>query len=264
MDKISIEPMNYFESQSTAARYAKGRPYFHNNTMEYVKVFLQLNKKLEQALDIACGTGLSTQALLDIAERVYGTDASEEMLRFARNPEKINYSLASAEQQPFPDQVFDLITVCSGVHWFNIDAFLAEAYRILKSDGWLILYDNFFLSEMKDVVEFQSWFPEIYLAKFPSPARNNDYNWSPEHLKLKNFILQKEEVFKNEISFIKEELILYFTTQSNISSAVESQVYSYAEIESWLNIELNRFFTEPGEKKTLYYGNKIQYLQKTA
>jgi ubiquinone/menaquinone biosynthesis C-methylase UbiE len=160
--------------------------------------------------------------------------------------------------------VFDLLTVCSGVHWFNIDAFLAEAYRILKSDGWLILYDNFFLSEMKDMVEFQSWFPEVYLAKFPSPARNNNYNWSPEHLSLKNFTLQKEEVFKNETSFLKEELILYFTTQSNISAVVESRAYNYAEIEDWLNIELKRFFPDPKEKRTLYYGNKIQYLQKIA
>jgi ubiquinone/menaquinone biosynthesis C-methylase UbiE len=256
--------MNYFESQSIAERYAKGRPYFHSNTIERIKVFLQLNKKLEQALDIACGTGLSTQALLDIAERVYGTDTSEEMLRLARQPDKISYSIASAEQQPFPDQAFDLITVCSGVHWFNIDAFLAESYRIVKSQGWLILYDNFFLSEMKDVVEFQSWFPEVYLAKFPSPARNNNYNWSPEHLKLKNFALKKEEVFNNEISLLKEELILYFTTQSNIASAVKSRAYTYAEIEDWLNIELNHFFPDPKEKRTLYYGNKIQYLQKMA
>lgn len=256
--------MNYFESKYTAERYAKGRPYFHSNTIERIKVFLQLNKKLGQALDIACGTGLSTQALLDIAQRVYGTDTSEEMLRLARHPDKINYSIAVAEQQPFPDQAFDLITVCSGVHWFNIDAFLAEACRIVKSQGWLILYDNFFLSEMKDMVEFHTWFPEVYLAKFPSPARNDSYDWSSEHMNLKNFILQKEEVFNNEISFLKEELILYFTTQSNISSVVESLAYSYAEIEDWLNMELSQFFPDPREKRTLYYGNKIQYLQKMA
>jgi ubiquinone/menaquinone biosynthesis C-methylase UbiE len=254
--------MKYFESRYTAERYAKGRPYFHGNTMEHIKAFLQLNKKLDQALDVACGTGLSTQALLDIAQHVYGTDTSEEMLKHARQADKINYSVAVAEQQPFPDQAFDLITVCSGVHWFNIDAFLAEASRILKSRGWLILYDNFFLSEMKGIAEFRSWFPEVYLEKFPSPARNNNYNWNSEHLNLKNFTLQKEEVFNNEISFLKEELILYFTTQSNISAAVESGVYSYAEIEDWLNIELSRFFREPAEKRTLYYGNKIQYLQK--
>jgi ubiquinone/menaquinone biosynthesis C-methylase UbiE len=254
--------MNYFESKHTAERYDKGRPYFHGNTMERIKTFLQLNKKLDQALDIACGTGFSTQALLDIAQHVYGTDSSEEMLRYARCPDKIDYSIAIAEQQPFPGLVFDLVTVCSGVHWFDIDTFLAEAGRIVKSQGWLILYDNFFLSEMKDAIEFRSWFPEIYLAKFPSPARNSSYDWSNENVNRKNFILQKEEVFNNEVSFSKEDLILYFTTQSNISSAVESGAYSYAEIENWLNIELEPFFSEPTEKRTLYYGNKIQYLQK--
>lgn len=61
-----------------------------------------------------------------------------------------------------------MITVCSGVYWFDIDDFLIEANRLLKSKSWLILYDNFFISEMQDVPEFTDWFPEVYLKKIPS------------------------------------------------------------------------------------------------
>jgi len=140
--------MNYFNPKTAAERYSKGRPDFHSNTLKHVKDYLHLNKKLDKALDIACGTGLSTKALLEIATHVYGTDASQEMLNLAAHTDKINYSVASAEQQPFSDNSFDLITVSSGVHWFDIDKFLIEANRLLKSKSWLVLYENYFISEM--------------------------------------------------------------------------------------------------------------------
>lgn len=180
--------MNYFNSKTAAERYSKGRPDFHNNTIKHVKDFLQIDNKLDKALDIACGTGFSTKALFEIATVIYGTDTSQQMLNLALEADKINYSGASAEQQPFEDNYFDLITVCSGVHWFDIDQFLQEANRILKSKSWLVLYENYFISEMVDNENFKEWFPNTYLKKFPSPSRNDKYDWSNEKLNQKKLI----------------------------------------------------------------------------
>jgi ubiquinone/menaquinone biosynthesis C-methylase UbiE len=246
--------MNYFAQKNAAERYSKGRPYFHSNTISKVKKELQLDIKIEKALDIACGTGLSTKALLDIAVHVFGTDTSEEMLKWALSQDKINYSIATAENQPFLDNEFNLITVCSGVHWFNIDRFLEEAYRLLTNNGWLVLYDNFFISEMNGVESFSKWYPEVYLKKFPAPKRNNSYNWSHDNLVNKNFTLIKEDEFKNPISYSKEELILYFTTQSNITAAIESGEITYLEVEQWLHIELTQFF-HPKQFRVINFGN---------
>jgi ubiquinone/menaquinone biosynthesis C-methylase UbiE len=254
--------MNYFAPKNAAERYSKGRPYFHENTISHVKIQLQLDNKVEKALDIACGTGMSTKALLDIAVHIFGTDTSEEMLTWALSQDKINYSIASAENQPFPDNEFNLITVCSGVHWFNIDAFLVEANRLLTNNGWLVLYDNFFISEMQDVESFSKWYPEVYLSMFPAPKRNNSYNWSNENLVTKNFTLDKEEEFKNPISYTKDELILYFTTQSNITAVIESGEMTYTEVEHWLNNELTQFF-QTNQIRTINFGNWIKYIRKT-
>ena len=150
--------MNYFEPKNAAERYSKGRPYFHSNTISHIQKHLHLDKKLDKALDIACGTGLSTKALLDIAVNVFGTDTSQEMLKWALSQDKINYLNAPAESQPFSNNEFNLITVCSGVHWFNIDKFLVEANRLLTNNGWLVLYDNFFISEMQGVESFSKCF----------------------------------------------------------------------------------------------------------
>ncbi len=252
--------MNYFTPYTAAERYSKGRPDFHGNTINYVKGFLKLVNKINSACDIACGTGLSTQALLNIATHVYGTDSSQAMLDFALCKDKINYQIAKAEEQPFADHFFDLITVSSGVHWFDIDKFLFEANRLLKSKSWLILYDNFFLGEMKNNDEFKDWYNLVYLKAFPAPVRNDNYQWNNMKLKEMNFELVKEEIFNNPILFSKEELILYFTTQSNIISAVECQLATYSAIEGWLDKELSVFFTN--REVTVYYGNWIKFLQK--
>ncbi len=254
--------MNYFYRKTAAQRYSKGRPDFHSNTIRHIKDYLHLDKKLNSALDIACGTGLSTKALLEIATNVYGTDASQEMLNFASHPDKIHYSIASAEQQPFADNNFDLITVSSGVHWFDIDKFLIEASRLLKSNSWLVLYENHFISEMVGNDNFSNWFPNSYLKKFPSPPRNNAYAWTSEKLNPKNLNFITEERFKNSVTLTKKQLALYFTTQSNIIAAVEKKQTTYEQVENWLDQELASFFDNDDTAQTINYGNWIKYIQR--
>jgi ubiquinone/menaquinone biosynthesis C-methylase UbiE len=254
--------MNYFTPKTAAERYSKGRPDFHSNTIKHIKEYLHLDKKLDNALDIACGTGLSTKALLEIASNVYGTDPSREMLNFASRPEKIHYSIAPAERQPFTDNYFDLITVSSGVHWFDIDQFLMEANRLLKSKSWLVLYENYFISEMVGNDHFTYWFPDVYLKKFPSPPRNNAYSWANGNLNPRNFNLVTEERFRNSITFNKKQLALYFTTQSNIIAAVENNETTYEEVENWLAQELASFFDNDDTVKTINYGNWIKFIQR--
>jgi ubiquinone/menaquinone biosynthesis C-methylase UbiE len=254
--------MNYFTPKTAAERYSKGRPDFHDNTIKHIKDYLQLDNKLDKALDIACGTGLSTKALLEIASDVYGTDASQEMLNCASQKDNINYSIASAEKQPFPDNFFDLVTVSSGVHWFDIDKFLVEAHRLLKSRNWLVLYENHFISEMSGHDNFTDWFPKVYLKKYPSPPRNNAYSWTNENLAPKNFILITEEKFKNPITFNKKQLALYFTTQSNILSVVEKGETTFEEVEKWLYDELSIFYDNDEMNQTINFGNWIKFIQR--
>ena len=256
--------MNHFNLKTAAERYVKGRPDFHSNTIRHIKDFLHLYKKVNNALDIACGTGLSTKALLEIATQVFGTDISSEMLNLAPRHERIRYSIAPAEQQPFNSQYFDLVTVSSGVHWFNIDKFLAEADRLLKSKSCLVLYENHFISEMVGNDMFSKWFPDVYVKKFPSPPRNNDYPWTNENLAPKNFVFVNEERFKNAVTFNKKQLALYFTTQSNIIAAVERKETTYEQVEDWLDQELAPFFENDDTTQTINYGNWIKFIRKAS
>lgn len=255
--------MNYFLPNTAAERYSLGRPNFHSNSIQHIREFLKLTNKFEHALDIACGTGLSTQALLDIAEHVYGTDSSQAMLDLALQKDKIFYQLAESESQPFTEHQFDLITVCSGVHWFDINKFLREANRLLKNKSWLIIYDNFFLGEMKGNLEFKKWYHTVYLKEFPPPIRNDAYEWKKENLLELNLNFVKEEKFDNPIFFNTSELIHYFTTQSNVISKVEKRETTYDHTEFWLHHELSPFFKTQDDRKNFRFGNWIKYLRKS-
>jgi ubiquinone/menaquinone biosynthesis C-methylase UbiE len=254
--------MNYFSQPNAAERYAKGRPNFHGITVNNIKNFLKLENKVNNALDIACSTGLSSQALLAISNNIYGTDSSQAMLNFALQKNKIKYQIAYAEVQPFEDGFFELITVGSGVHWFDIDKFLLEAHRLLQDKTWLVLYDNYFTGEMENNIEFIDWYKTVYLKKFPAPLRNDSYDWTKANLVKKSFEFTYEEKFKNRVVFNMKELSLYFTTQSNIISAVENKLVTYEEVENWLEDELSKFFPKKNEEVIIYYDNWVKYIQK--
>jgi ubiquinone/menaquinone biosynthesis C-methylase UbiE len=255
--------MNYFDQDQAAERYAAGRPYFHSNTIEYVKRFLHLDGPLENALDVACGTGLSTKALLSVAENVYGTDMSTDMLRHVPNQEEITYSIAPADKQPFEDGTFDLLTVCSAVHWFDIDKFLKEANRVLKQRRWLVVYENLFIAEMDDDPNFQEWFRYEYMGRFPSPPRNNKYDWGAANIKRKGFTLLGEDTFRNPVEFTREKLILYFTTQTNIIKPLSTGMETLENTTAWLNEQLLPFFPEPTTVRRIHYWNWVKYLEKS-
>ncbi len=254
--------MNYFNTKPAAERYSVGRPDFHRNTIKHIKDFLRIEAKLDRALDIACGTGLSTTALLEIATNVYGTDISHDMLNLAPKMGGIKYTIAPAEEQPFPDNSFDLITVSSGIHWFDIDKFLIEACRLLKSKSWLILYENYFSAEMVENASFKTWFTSFYLKKYPSPPRNNKYHWTKENLYPKNLDFVFEITYQNSIVFNKKDLALYFTTQTNIISAVEKGETTYEIAEHWLAEELSAFFDNENTTHTIEYENWIKFIHR--
>ena len=252
--------MNYFDSQSIAERYAAGRPDFHSNTISHIKAYLQITDKMDKALDIACGTGLSTKALLEVADHVIGTDISEDMLLQAKRSDQIAYLVAAAEKQPFTNEEFDLITVSSGVHWFDIDAFLAESHRLLKPIGHLALYENY-IFDIEMEPEFKNWLKECYLKTYPSPPRNNAYKWDNENLNRKGLTLVHTEQFQNAVPMTKKSFILYLITQSNIIAAV-SAGNSYKQIVQWLEEELTRFFPTKAVTRQIIYGNWIMYIQR--
>jgi SAM-dependent methyltransferase len=68
-------------------------------------------------------------------ETVTATDISEQQLSQAPKLPNVNYLVSAAEETPFPDRSFDLITVGQALHWFKTDSFFGEVKRLLRPGG---------------------------------------------------------------------------------------------------------------------------------
>ncbi len=100
-------------------------------------------------LDIATGTGSTALVVAPHVDRVVGIDIAEQMLAQARtlaadaNLSNIEFQTGSAEQIPFSDHRFDLVTSRHAPHHFlNVAAFLAEVRRVLKPGGRFVMVDQ--------------------------------------------------------------------------------------------------------------------------
>jgi ubiquinone/menaquinone biosynthesis C-methylase UbiE len=252
--------MNYFNPKSVAERYARGRLYFHPLIVGRIKEFLSITELLSSALDVGCGTGLSTIALKEIARSVTGVDASAEMVALAPEVNGVRFLVARAENLPFDKGEFDLVTLSQVFHWLDRDKFLVEAKRVLRPNGWLVVYDDYFsVGQMAENPEFQRWYREKYLARYPTPPRA-EITFTEENTERYGLRLLKEEWHEHSVGFSLEGLIDYLVTQSNVIAVVEGEKEEIEEAKVWLMDGIKSIFSNAKERKFLFNA-PIWYLQ---
>ena len=105
----------------------------------------------ESILDIATGTGDLVLALSKLeTEKIIGLDISPGMLEIGKEKvlarklgDRIDMQLGDSEALHFEDNSFAAVTVAFGVRNFeNLDKGLSEIFRILKSNGTLVVLET--------------------------------------------------------------------------------------------------------------------------
>ncbi|MCJ2140736.1 class I SAM-dependent methyltransferase [Methylobacterium sp. E-066] len=101
-----------------------------------------------RVLDLGCGGGHVAFAAAAAGAAVTAYDLSAEMLAAVtaeagrRGLDRIETRQGAAESLPFPDAAFDaVLTRYSAHHWRDVPAALAEARRVLKPEGLLVVCD---------------------------------------------------------------------------------------------------------------------------
>lgn len=102
-------------------------------------------------LDIASGTcDLAIQAARTYKNsKIIATDVSEKMLEIGRAKvikqhlqDQIEYQFADAENIPFTENTFDVITVAFGVRNFeNLEKGILEMHRVIKPGGQIVILE---------------------------------------------------------------------------------------------------------------------------
>jgi ubiquinone/menaquinone biosynthesis C-methylase UbiE len=252
--------MNYFAHASAAMRYASSRPYFHPVVIERIKAHLKLEQPILNALDVACGTGQSSLALKAICQNVTGVDVSSEMLEFARQNPEIEFLESGAENLPFEDSSFDLLTVSNAFHWFDRSRFLGEANRVLKPGTWLVVYFNAWRSKMLEKPGVLEAWGNRHFERYPTPPRDNEPMTETEASRY-GFRFDKPETYENTVVFSLEQCVNYLSTQSNMIAKVEQGTLKLEDALSQIRNEIEPIF--PGESATFGFSGWIWYLQKT-
>ena len=121
-----------FSKQSK--EYAVFRPTYPDEVLEFI--LSQVSSKTS-AWDCGTGNGQVAAKLSSFFQTVYATDISENQIANAVKKDNIMYQVASAEDAPFDENSFDLITVAQAIHWFDFDRFYNKVRSTLKPDGIL-------------------------------------------------------------------------------------------------------------------------------
>jgi ubiquinone/menaquinone biosynthesis C-methylase UbiE len=100
-------------------------------------------------LDIATGGGHVANALAPYFKEVTAFDLTQDMLivaeKFisANGHDNVIFVQGDAENTPFPDMSFEVVTCRIAAHHFPaVDRFIREVYRVLKPGGLFVLGDN--------------------------------------------------------------------------------------------------------------------------
>jgi len=237
--KERIAEKRFFDTDDASERYVAGRAFFHPLAVARLKSALGLST-LSDGLDVGCGTGLSTVAILAMVRNVIGIDPSRAMISRATQHENVSYQQGTAEQLAFEDGSFDIVSMCQVFHWIEPDLALPEISRVLRAAGYLVVYDNYFLGRSTDEGGFEDWFRQIFLERFPTPGRGPP-TAGQDDLARFGFQPVYEDSSLNEISFTQPQLVNYFLSMSNVIARTAGSA-SVREARSWLLSETDQFF----------------------
>jgi ubiquinone/menaquinone biosynthesis C-methylase UbiE len=125
-------------------------------------------------LDVATGAGHVANAFAPLVGQVTACDLTPEMLDTARRfiggngHTNVEFVPADAERLPFPSRSYDLVTCRIAAHHFpDVPAFAAEAHRVLKPGGSLLLIDNI----APERPELDRFYNEVEKQRDPSHVR---------------------------------------------------------------------------------------------
>lgn len=139
--------MNVFENKEVAQKYDS----FYQTEMgikidnlekKLIKSLLPQPHLFTKILEAGCGTGHWTAFLAELGYCITAVDISEAMLEIAKTKQikHTQFIQADVHKLPFENEQFDLVVSITMLEFVsNIEQAINEMFRILKSNGMIIL-----------------------------------------------------------------------------------------------------------------------------
>ena len=114
----------------------------------------QLPLRLDEALEVGCGTGAFARLLAQRCNRVVAVDLSPRMVEVARERSRehknVEYIVADASRWEFPQERFDCVASIMTLHHLSLSPMLAKLRDALRPGGILLLLDLYLASTVTE------------------------------------------------------------------------------------------------------------------
>jgi len=162
---------------TVACEYSLFRPGYPEELFEWLA---RAAPAPDAAWDCGCGSGQASVPLAARFARVFATDAAPEQVAAAKRHPRVTYSVAPAEHSGLADASVDLVTVAQALHWFDVEAFYAEARRVARP-GAVIAVWNYPRPEFVDPTfdrPFLEFYRDVVGPYWPEERRHVESNYA--------------------------------------------------------------------------------------
>jgi SAM-dependent methyltransferase len=227
-----------YDSERLATAYAFDRPSVHDQFVRSAG----LSQQADRALDVGCGAGLSTAALVPLARCVVGLEPVPAMLAHRRTvAPRARFVIAGAERLPFADDSFDLVAAAGSLNYADLPSAFGEVARVLTPDGTFLLYD--FSPPRRSVSggDLERWFSS-FEQRFPWPT-----GWEPidvRELPLTGYglrLLRYADV-EARLTMTFDAYLRYMLSETNAEHAIATGAYTAEQVRDWCRETLKAVF----------------------
>ena len=171
LDEVQRAAQEQFAKQSH--RYGQGHILENIEDVRAAVAAMALPPRA-QVLDVATGAGHTGLFLASLGHEVTLADLAQPMLdraaaAAAKRGLRVQTRLHPAEQFPYTDACFDLVTCRVAAHHFSSpEDFIRETARVLRPGGWFLLIDG---SVEDNQLEAEEWLHQVEKFRDPSHHR---------------------------------------------------------------------------------------------
>jgi SAM-dependent methyltransferase len=252
------QPRNLYDTLRVAAGYAFSRPPVHRHIIQAIGEHLHIVNRVERALDIGCGAGLSTAALEPLAEYAVGIEPIRTMLTHCQAvAPHADFLVARAEWLPFSAGAFDLMTAAGSVNYSNLELFLPEASRVLSPRGVFVIYDFSAGRRLRGSKLLEEWYV-AFERRYPSPP---GYALDVRGLAFgaSGLRLEAYEEFEVAVQMNLRSYLSYALSETSIESAILRGLPE-AEVRLWCQSTLSEVFGE--ELQEVIFDAYVAYVRR--
>lgn len=181
----------------------------------------QISSDLERKvilIDIGCGGGGFYRNLENIVDTYIGLDPSKEMLSRVKPSQAQSFIQAVGENLPIKSKSVDLLVIKSVLdQCYSPDQLIAEAYRVLRDDGYILISLSNRDSYYKLFRQIYAFFQKNQTGHFFRESHQFYFNM-PELLKL---------LKKHCFTPVKEKSLGYFVFPRVLQFLLPLRIYPY-------------------------------------